>query len=61
MWSPCPPREPLLGRRTVRSHVGACRGTFFSKKLSLPTPSGKRMNVTGRPARCGNNTGATRP
>jgi hypothetical protein len=58
MWSPCPPRDPLLGSRTVRSHSGACEGAFFSKNLSPATPSGNRTNVTGRSARCTSSSGA---
>ncbi|GAA3437920.1 hypothetical protein BJ998_002594 [Kutzneria kofuensis] len=61
--TPSPPadvaRLPLLGSRTVGSQSGAPRETFFSKNFWPVTPSGLRITVTGRPARCGNRTGAT--
>jgi hypothetical protein len=42
----------------VRIHGGWPR-QFIWNHPGPPTPSGKRAMVTGRPARCGNSTGAT--
>jgi hypothetical protein len=55
------PRElPGLGTVTRRTQSGACRALFFSKNACPSTPSGQRVNVTGRPDRCGSSTGAIR-
>ena len=55
-----PVELPGLGMVTRRTHSGACRALFFSKNFWPSTPSGQRVNVTGRPARCGSSTGAMR-
>ena len=48
------------GTVTARTQSGACRALFFSKNACPSTPSGQRVKVTGRPARCGSSTGAIR-
>ena len=55
-----PPREPVDGTVTERSHDGAPEGRFFSKNCMSPVPCGQRIRVTARSARCGSSTGATR-
>ena len=52
--------EPGEGSRTFRTHSGVCEGAFFSKKAWPVTPSGHRVNVTGRDRTWGRSAGAMR-
>ena len=52
LWSP--------GPGAVGNHSGRCLAHRFSKKPLSSTPLGNRLNVSARPARCGNITGAMR-